>query len=375
MAGDDEDKSSKTEEPTEQKLKKARQKGDVPSSKETGNMMVVFSLFMMTWFLLPQTGSELAEMMRRLLESAGQIGVATGSAGLSDLGAVIHELGASVIRAMAPVLGLMVAAALFGVLIQGETVVALERIKPKGSKLSPLGGLKKMFSPDSLVEFLKSTAKVAIIAVIATFVARQALTGIWQAPGFIPEHLPGYVRGAVAMMLILAAVLLVPIAIADIIWKRAQWIKKQRMSLKEVRDQHKESEGDPHLKAKRGEIRRKMSRQRIAVAVPTANVILTNPTHYAVALRYEMGRDQAPVCVAKGTDKIAAQIRRIARENEVPVVENRPLARALHAVVEIDDTIPVEHWQAVAEIIGYVMDLGRTGRRKPPEGSSLREED
>jgi len=272
-------------------------------------------------------------------------------------------------------LAVMIAAAVFGVLIQGETVVSLERIRPKLSKLSPGAGLKKIVSADNLVEFLKNVAKVLVVAAIALWVARGAVTGIWQSRGFLPEELPGYLRREVALVLIGATVFLVPVSIIDIVWKRVQWIKKQRMSIKEVRDEHKEAEGDPRVRLRRDEIRRRRARQRVAAAVPTASVVLTNPTHYAVALRYQPGADSAPVCVAKGADLMAAQIRRLAREHDIPMVENRPLARALHATVEVDDQIPVEHWQAVAEIIGYVMDLRRNIRRKPPAGSSLRVEE
>lgn len=372
---EDEDKSNKTEEPTERKLRKAREQGDVPSSRETGNMMSVLSLFVLTLFLLPQAAPQLTGALGGLLQTAGQIGVGEGRQGLADLGVVLRALGRSIGLALAPAFFIMIVAAVFGVLIQGETVVSLERIKPKLSKISPWSGLKKMVSADSVVEFAKNVAKVLVVAAIAGWVARGAVTGIWQSRGFVPEELPGYLRREVAQVLIGAAVFLVPVSIFDIVWKRAQWIKKQRMSIKEVRDEHKEAEGDPRMKGRRDEIRRKRARQRVAAAVPTASVVLTNPTHYAVALRYQPGIDTAPLCVAKGADLMAAQIRRLAREHDIPMVENRPLARALHATVEVDDQIPVEHWQAVAEIIGYVMDLRRNIRRKPPAGSSLRMED
>jgi flagellar biosynthetic protein FlhB len=201
------------------------------------------------------------------------------------------------------------------------------------------------------------------------------VTAIWRAPGFVPEQMLGYSGHAAAQMLIATGVFLAVIAVTDIIWKRAQWMKKQRMTLKELRDEHKDSEGDPHIKAKRAGIRRQRARQRVAAAVPEATVVVTNPTHFAVALRYEMGRDASPVCVAKGADRMAARIRELAREADVPIVENKPLARVLHATVELDAQVPMEHWQAVAEIIAYVMDLRRNLRRQPPEGSRLRDMD
>ena len=181
-----------------------------------------------------------------------------------------------------------------------------------------------------------------------------------------------YGLGAALKILVATTALLFFTSSVDVIWKRSQWYKKQRMTKREVTDEHKDTEGDPHIKAKRAAIRRQRSKQRIATAVPTATVVLTNPTHYAVALRFEMGRDNGPVCVAKGTDLIAAQIRKIAREAEVPILENRPLARALHASVEVDETVPTEHWRAVAEIIGYVLSVRRSLSVSPPTGTRVR---
>lgn len=374
MSDNDED-GSKTEEPTERKLRKARDKGDVPASRETGNMMSVFALLVITIFLLPNLLPDLAGVLRGLLEMAGQIEIGEDTQGLADLGEATGELTRSLAKVMAPVVLVMVLAAIFGVLIQGETVVALDRIQPKLSKISPLAGFKRLFSVDAFVEFLKNVAKVLVVGTMTMVITYEAVTEVWQTPDALPETFLAGVRDVVMRLLIATTVFVAVVAVADILWKRAQWIKKQRMTMRELRDEFKDSEGDPHIKAKRGEIRRKRARQRLSVAVPTATLVLTNPTHYAVALKYVPGVDQAPVCVAKGTELMAAQIRRLARENDVAIVENRALARALHAMVEVDDEIPTEHWQAVAEIIGYVMDLRRNIRRTPPTGSQLRDFD
>lgn len=372
---DDEDESSKTEEPTERKLSKAREKGDVPASRETGNLMSVFSLLMITIFLLPWVLPEMAGVLRGLFQMAGQIDIGEDTQGLADVGLATGELMRGIARTLAPVILVMVLAAIFGVLIQGETVVARDRIIPKLSKVSPIEGFKRLFAVDALVEFVKNVAKVLVVGAITLVITREAVMNIWQSPDSLPEAFLPHVQDVVRRLLIVTTVFLVVVAVIDIIWKRAHWIKKQRMSLRELRDEFKDSEGDPHIKAKRGEIRRKRARQRISVAVPTATLVLTNPTHYAVALKYVPGVDQAPVCVAKGTDLMAAQIRRIARDSDIAIVENRALARTLHAVVEVDSQIPVEHWQAVAEIIGYIMDLRRNIHRKPPPETQLRDID
>lgn len=368
---DDQDKSSKTEDPTDKKLRDARRKGDVPSSRETGSMMVVFSLFVVAVFVLPTAAPKIALILRHAMQNAVLVDIGSGQQGVADVVGHMRLMSGQLANTLAPLFLAMVLAALFGVLIQGETVIAAERIKPKLSKISPLGGLKRLFSANTVIEFLKSLTKVLVIGVIAYTAMQRSVTEIWTGIGFQPEAIPGHALRAASFMLIGATIFLVPIAIADIIWKRAQWTKKLRMSLKEIQDEHKDSEGDPRLKSKRMEIARRRSRQRMTMTVPTATVILTNPTHFAVALKYVQGVDAAPICVAKGVDAMALKIREIAQDHDVPIIENKPLARALHAVVDIEGTVPAEHWQAVAEIVGYIMDLQRNIKRKPPEGSSL----
>ncbi|MBR9893196.1 flagellar biosynthesis protein FlhB [bacterium] len=374
MADQDEDKDNKTEEPTERKLRKAREKGDVASSKEAGNVMAVLSLFAITAFVLPSVSAPLAGVFRNVLESAGQVHVGTDLSGLRDLGAVSWKVLRGVGILLGPLMALMVIGALAGVALQGEVVVASERLKPKWSKISPISGFKRLFSLAAFVEFFKSVTKVLLVGVIAGWVVLNAVGQIWQTQGLVPEMVTDFIRAEAARMLLITLALVSVIAVADILWKRFDHRRKQRMSVKEIKDEVKETEGDPLIRSKRMNIRRERARQRLAQAVPRATVVLTNPTHFAVALKYENGVDMAPVCVAKGADLLAARIRELAKENEIPMVENRPLARALHDVAELDRPIPVEHWEAVAAIIGYIMDLERNIRRTPPEGSSLREE-
>jgi len=372
---DDEDKTNKTEEASPRKLRQAREKGDVPSSREVGNMMSVLSLFLVAVFFFPQLGPMLVGVLRRVFENAGQVQVGTDRQGIHDLGQVTMELSGGLASVLAPVAVTMVIAAIAAVFIQGEVVVAVERIKPKMSKIDPIKGFKKIASIDNLVEFFKSVLKVLVVGAISLYIAQLAVRTIWQMEDIAPEAILPFIGQYSATLLITITILLIVVSIADVMWKRFQWLKKQRMSVQDLRDEHKETEGDPLIRAKRAEQRRKRAMQRITTTVPTATVVLTNPTHFAVALKYENGTDLAPVCVAKGADLMAAQIRKVARDHEVPVVENKPLARALHDVAEIDEEIPFEHWQAVAEIIGYVMDLQRNVHRPAPVGSSLRDED
>ncbi|MDK3016706.1 flagellar type III secretion system protein FlhB [Pseudodonghicola flavimaris] len=369
---EDQDKSQKTQEPTEKKLRDARKQGDVPSSRETGNMMVVLSLFGVSALILPWQGPRLAGALSALIDGAGQVVVGEGRSGLAALGLVLREALLSLGLVLAPLFLLIMAGGVFGVLIQGETVAALDRVKPKLSKVSPVQGLKRLFSANTLVEFVKSLIKVLVVGGLAIWVTLWAVEGIWEAPGFVPESLPAYLLLAARRLLLAATVFLVPVAVLDILWHRFEWRRRQMMTVQEVRDELKDSEGDPQIKGRRAMLRRRRAQQRIAAAVPTASVILTNPTHYAVALKYQQGSDAAPVCVAKGADLMARRIREIAFEHDVPIIENKPLARMLYDQVEVDQMVPVEHWQVVAEIIGFVFDLKRNRTRPPPAGSVLR---
>lgn len=368
----DEDKSSKTEEPTDKKLDEARKKGDVPSSKEPGAIAGTVSLFIGMAFLVPSMAPSVSAQLGNLIELAPQISIGTGTAGVADVGLVLESLAFAIIATVAPLFAVMVVAAIAGVLVQGETVVSLERIKAKRKNISPASGLKKIYSPAALVEFLKNTTKVLLIGGIAVWLAWGAISELLPGAVMLPERIPDYIRGRTATVLMIITAVFVPIMIADIIWKRVDWRKKQRMSHKDIKDEHKNAEGSPEMKSKRAQLRFDRARVRMRDKVPTANMILTNPTHYAIALRYERGVDPAPVCVAKGVDLMAGKIREIAREHDIPIVENRSLARALHATVEVDQVIPGEHWEAVAQIVGYVLDLKRKIRRAPPAGSSLR---
>lgn len=374
MAEEGEDQSTKTEDPTPRKLSKAREKGDVPHSREAGTAMMILALLILTVFLMPQVASPLMGVLSRVFETAGTAQIGEGRAGMQDIGQVAGLLSRGILIVLAPVMGLFLLAAVAGVLLQGDIVIAAERIRPKWSKLSPMAGFKRMISPDALVEFLKSVLKVLVVGAVAVWLAYRAVIDIWQSEGFLPEAIAPYFQHYVAVLLAIVAVMAVVVALADTIYKRLRWIAKQRMSVKDVRDEIKEQEGDPLIKAKRMETRRKRSRQRMATAVPEATVILTNPTHYAVALKYEQGEHEAPICTAKGADLMAAQIRKLARDAGVPVIENRALARKLYEIAEIDEPIPVEHWQAAAEIIRFVFDLRQNIRRQPPAGSSIRED-
>jgi flagellar biosynthetic protein FlhB len=239
-----------------------------------------------------------------------------------------------------------------------------KKLEPKISELSVVKGFKRIFSANSLMEFLKSLFKIIVVL----FVGLIAVVPFMRSP---PQMVDAplvvtltHAHDMVVLLLAAVVIALLLLAAADFAWQRHQHRNQLKMSKQEMKDEHKDQEGDPQVKSKIRQLRAQRSRQRMMSAVPEASVVVTNPTHFAVALQYEMESMAAPTVVAKGQDLIALKIREIAKENDVPIVENPPLARALYKAVEIDDEIPQEHYKAVAEVIGYVMKLKQ---KDPPK--------
>lgn len=370
----EEDQSSKTEEPSEQKLRKAREKGDVPITREGGHMLSYAATLVLIAVLAPIELPRLAGNLSLFFDQIPQADIASDAEGIADLASYAKAPVMGALSFLGKALGIFVLASLVGAAIQGPFVVALERIKPKPSKLNPLKGIKKIIGAQNLVEFIKNLVKLVLITGMTLWLVWNLLWTMLPGAAMNPGSIAPVVGAEAKRILIWILALMVPVALADLVWKRISFMRKQRMSLKEVRDEHKNSEGDPHMKGKRDQIRRTRAKARLATAVPTATLVVTNPTHYAVALRYERGVDMAPVCVAKGADLMAAKIRALAHENEIPVIESVALARALHATAELDRPIPEAHWPAVAELVGFVFDMRRRIRRKLPEGAALRED-
>jgi flagellar biosynthetic protein FlhB len=263
-----------------------------------------------------------------------------------------------VIAATAIPLLLLALAAIGGNMIQHRLVWSLEPLKPKLSKISPSAGLQRLFSKQALANFLKGLAKLGLIGTIMVALLWPERFRLDTIVGADPAALLPIVLALSLKVMGAVVAVLALIAAGDYLFQYRQWYERQKMSLREMKEEFRQTEGDPAIKGKIRQIRQNRMRKRMMAAVPEASVVITNPTHFAVALKYERGMN-APVCVAKGADVIARRIREVATEHSIPIVENPPLARALHATVEIDQEIPPEHYQAVAEVIGYVMRLNR----------------
>ncbi|MGB6255138.1 MAG: flagellar type III secretion system protein FlhB, partial [Bradyrhizobium sp.] len=263
-----------------------------------------------------------------------------------------------------PILMLMLAAIAANVL-QHRLVWSGESLKPKFSKISPMEGAKRIFGKQAAANFAKGIFKLVALGSVMTIILWPQRLRLESMLRFDPSALLGVVVAMALHLMGAVVAMLAAVAIADYFFQYRQWYERQKMSLREMKEEFKQSEGDPHIKGRIRQLRHARMKKRMMAAVPKASVIITNPTHYAVALSYERGM-AAPICVAKGADRIALKIREVAGEHNIPIVENVPLARALYANVEIDEEIPVEHYHAVAEIIGYVMGLKRgvSGRRR-----------
>lgn len=357
MADEQPDQSEKTEEPTSKRLDDAHKKGDVPKSQEVSTWFMLLAATLMIALASPNLATTMAERLRSFLASPHDMATDWGHIRL-----VFIDLGGGLLLLLLVPLGLLMAGGLAGNLVQHRIVLSGEPIKPKLSKISPLAGFKRLFSSQSLMNFAKGLAKLTIVSA-AMFVImwpeRDRLDVMVRSDISV---LLGSVQWLALKLMVGVVAVMTVIAGIDLIYQRHKWHEKQKMTMKELRDEHKQMEGDPTVKAKLRQVRIERGRKRMMANVPRASVVVTNPTHYAVALDYQPGM-AAPVCIAKGIDALALKIREIAEENQVPLVENPPLARALYASVEIDDEIPPEHYKAVAQVIGYVMQIRGKMRR------------
>ncbi len=350
---DENDGAEKTEDPTQKRLDDALERGDVAKSQEVNTWFMIAGAALVLTAFSGSIGNGLQNPLRNLIANSWMIRVDGPS-----LLALVRDLEYVLIVALGVPLLLLALAAIAGNMVQHRLVWSGESLKPKLSKLSPLAGAKRIFGKQAAANFAKGLFKVIALGAVMTMVLwpdRFRLDGMVRSD---PATIIGTTTELTQHLLTATVAMLALVAIADYFFQYRQWFEKQKMSLQELKEEFKQSEGDPHIKGRIRQLRHARMKKRMMAAVPRASVIITNPTHYSVALQYDRGM-AAPICVAKGVDVMAFKIREVAKEHDIPIVENVPLARALYATVDIDDEIPVEHYHAVAEIIGYVMGLKR----------------
>lgn len=356
MAGD----GDKTHAATPHRLQKAREDGNLPLSREAA----IFAGLVGGALILNQTAPAGAEnLLARLSYGLGHLGGTTGSQPAEVLPA-IRLAGLAGVAMAAPFLTVSLLAGVMPVLLQTGFLFNAAALRPDIGRLNPAAGLKRLFGVDSLIEAAKSLLKIgAIVAAIW-----MVLSGDLRMLSMLPLHGVSNLVSRLGheIMRVLLAIIAVQAAIAgfDLFWVQLRHVRRLRMSREELRHEARDSEGDPRVKARLRQLRAQRARKRMMAAVPTATVVVTNPTHYAVALSYDRDRNAAPRVVAKGMDSVAARIREAAHAHGVPLVASPLLARALYTV-ELDTDIPAEHFQAVAEIIAYVWKLSaKVGTRR-----------
>ena len=344
----------KTESPSPRKIEKAREEGQVPQSRELSAFMVLMAGGGAAWMLGDSFAQTLAGVVRTGLQFDHQLA--------TDPGVLINKMlqqTSDAVTGMAPMLLIIVAAALAGPIVMHGWMFNSKALTPKFSRMNPLSGIKRMVSIDSLSELVKSVAKVSLLGVIAGLVMWKGLDALF-ALGHDSVQDGARSMGHIltrAFLLVSAGMLLV--VLLDVPYQLWRYYTQLKMTREEVRQEVKESEGDPHIKARIRSMQREVARRRMMSEIPTADVVVTNPTHYAVALKYSEGAMCAPRVVAKGADLVAARIREEAGKHQVPILEAPPLARALYRHAELEQEIPVALYTAVAEVLAYVYQLKR----------------
>jgi len=355
---EEQDDSQKTEDPTRKRLEEALNKGQVAFSREISSFMLLLSLaFIISWMAAPMMKKAYI-MLRVFIERPHGLMVDRQA-----LGGLFADtlLGAASIL-LIPLLAALIAALAAG-FMQNQLAFSITPITPELSRISPMSGLKRLFSLRSLIEFIKGIIKIVVVGVAVYLVVKPSFPRLRQLPETDFAGILDFIRDEAIAIMIAVCIIMFFVALTDYMYQRYEFIKGLRMSKQEIKDEYKQQEGDPIVKQRLRSLRMERARKRMMANVPSADVVITNPTHYAVALKYEQGVMGAPRLVAKGLDNIAMRIRELAKENDIPIVENPPLAQALYQAVEIDEEIPFQYYKAVAEIIGYVYRLKGKLRR------------
>lgn len=351
--------ASKTEEPTPRKLEQARAQGDVARTPDLSSVFALAGAASVIAIAGGMFCRNLASALLPFIAHPEAIPV-TGHGGV-EIARYVAKAAAPIILAVLLTAGLAGAA---GGLVQTGLLFTPSKLAPDWKKVSPMGGFARLFGLDSLIQFVKSLIKVTMTAAVAWYVLKPHLGELQNLAELDPLAILPFAADILRRMVVAIGALLLVIAGADWMIQKQRFMSRMRMTKEEIKEDFKQSEGDPHVKAKQKQMRADRARRRMMQAVPKATVVIMNPTHYAVALKYVQGEDDAPQCVAKGLDSLALKIRAIAEEAGVPVIEDPPLARALYAAVDVEETIPQAHYQAVAKVIGFILNAAKKPRAR-----------
>jgi flagellar biosynthetic protein FlhB len=351
------DDSQKTEDPTGKRLDDARNKGQVANSREVNNLFMMMALALSIGMFGPSIAGSIKNLILPFIESPDQIPTDIGHLQILGWRLLTHILMIGIVPLI-----LAVFAAFGAGYLQFGLLWSAEHLMPSLDKISPFAGFGRIFSMKSFTEFIKGLLKIVIVGSVASSLLMPAVRDVHHLIGLEPLQILATIKSMVLHLLTGVLAVIFAITIFDFFYQRFQHIRGLRMSRQELKDEFRDTEGDPIVKGRLRQLRMERARRRMMAEVPKADVVVTNPTHYAVALKYDQATMGAPRVIAKGIDKTAQRIREIAKESDIPVIENPPLARGLHAAVEIDQEITPEFYKAVAEVISYIMKLKR-GRR------------
>lgn len=342
----------RTEAPTAKRRDDFRKKGQVAQSKEV-QTAALFTLMLLFWlFFAPHFWESIRELMTAIWRNSGEYAITA-----SSLMHLVHYLAGAMAKILFPLFLVALVTGFFASLFQIGWLLTAKPLIPDFSKLDPIKGMGRFFSKRSLLEVVKSLLKVGLIGWIAFSTVAGEFDKALLLTGMEVEETVRYLARTAALVMAKVAALMIFLAALDFAFVRWEMEEKMKMTKQQQKEEMKETEGDPHIKSKIRSIQQQMARRRMMAAVPEADVIITNPTHIAVAIKYEPGKMEAPVLLAKGQELVAEKIREIAREHNIPLVENPPVARLLHQRVDIGQSIPEEMFKAVAEILAYVYSL------------------
>jgi flagellar biosynthetic protein FlhB len=357
---DDKEQSQKTEQPTPRRLEEARKKGNISFSREVNSflllMLVTLFVVWISPFLLKRANFELMPYITNLDQFPADFDA-------DDIMRLSLQIIYEILMLLAIPLAISMIGAVLGNFMQGAIAYSMESITPSLSKISPLKGLKRIFSLKSLVEFIKGLFKIALVGIAIYMAIRPEIDNLVLLHTLSFAGTMDIFAAAIRKMLLTVCVIMGVIAAIDFFYQRYEYIKSLMMTREEVKEEYKQTEGSPEVKAKIRQIRRERAMKQTMSQVPKATALITNPTHYSIAILYtdEM---HAPKIIAKGLDNIALKMREVAKEHKVPIFENPPLARALYASTEVDEFIPFEHYKAVAEIVSKIMSIDQGLKRK-----------
>jgi flagellar biosynthesis protein FlhB len=355
---EDTDKESKTEEASEKKVNDAIEKGNVPVSREAAIFASLLGILVsLSFFAGPQT-SVLADELARLVDDPGGFRLD----GSEDATALLDGSLMAAARFLLPIVVVLALAGLASSFLQNTPRLVGERIRPQWSRVSPMAGWKRIFATQGQVEFGKSVFKFGAITAVCMLLLFSEQDRVVGAVFSDPVLLPGAILALATRLISAVCVATIVLVCLDLVWTRLNWKNELKMTKQEVKEEFKQSEGDPLVKARMRSLAQQRARNRMMSAVPRASVVIANPTHYAIALHYDRQKGGAPLVLAKGTDLIALKIREIAESNGIPVVEDKPLARAMYDAVEVDQWIPPEFYKPVAMVLYYVFSRGKDAK-------------